>query len=519
MFDDSAFTIIAVLIAVGHLLLGTCVGWWLKERRTFNLVMNGERARGFLGRLHELTTLVSDDIGKHTSRLEEINQDLTGSKLASRGMLPEGVILDTVSQLMVANKKLRERLTGAEQQLHVQANQIDVHLSEARRDSLTALPNRRAFDNELSRRFAEWQRTESTFSLLLIEIDQFKELNDRYGNLAGDLVLRTVAATCTKTMREMDLVTRYAAEQFAFILPSTNLPEGTRAAERAREAIESLTIRHENVDLKVTTSAGIAEAAGSDNVRTLFRRADAALFAAKEAGGKIGYFHDGAACHPIMPRSALPIGDLSDDGSDVRNGEAVSRSLHYAQYVSALGVDARTDVLTGLPNRRAFGDELRRRVSDAQRTKVPLSLLLVGVNHLNKLNAFHGQEAVDQVLRKVAQVLCAAVRDSDLVTRYGWEEFAVILGGTTLDEAQQAKNRVLTALAACTMRWEHISEVTISSGITELQADDDSDLFAKRADLALQTSKAAGGNCVHLHPSAVAAGDGLVTSADAASAV
>lgn len=515
MFEFSSTTF-TVLIALGQLVLGICIGWWFKEKRLAMGPFDEGRARSFLNRLHDLATNVGDDIGKHTSRLDEINQELTSSKLGSRGGLPDSMVLDAVSQIVVANKKLREKLAGAEQQLHVQAHQIDVHLAEPRRDSLTDLPNRRAFDDELNRRFAEWQRTEGCFSLLLLDIDDFTAFNERHGNKAGDQVLRNVSAILAKTMREMDLVTRYGGEQFAIILPSTNLPDATRAAERARAAIEASICRFDNTDLQVTISSGVAEATHSDNARSLFKRADAALYAAKEAGRKCGYFHDGMTCHPILSQPPAWAGGLPDDPSDNRKNEIAARATHYAQYVSALGVDARTDVLTGLPNRRAFGDELRRRVGDSQRNKTPLALLLVGVNHLNKLSAYHGQEAVDQVVRKVAQVLCAAVRDADLVTRYGWEEFAVILSATTFVEAKMANDRVLAALAACTMSWEHVSEVTVSSGIAELQAEDDSELFAKRADLALQTAKAGGGNCLHLHAiddvflSPLADGDELV---------
>src|SRR6185503_7619557 len=106
-----------------------------------------------------------------------------------------------------------------------------------RTDALTGLANRRAFDDELNRRFAEWQRRKTMFSLLILDVDHFKKFNDTHGHQAGDAVLTGVAATLRQTFREMDLVARYGGEEFAAILPVTNLTEALRAAERARAAI------------------------------------------------------------------------------------------------------------------------------------------------------------------------------------------------------------------------------------------------------------------------------------------
>jgi diguanylate cyclase (GGDEF)-like protein len=293
-------------------------------------------------------------------------------------------------------------------------------------------------------------------------------------------------------MREMDLVARCGLEQFALLLPATRLPEATRAAERARHAIETKFASTLVRPLQMSISAGVAESLPSDNGRSLLDRAEAALTVAKESGGKCGYFHDGASVHPIlsvapgMPSSRLPS----------ETPAAPARNSHYTQYVAALNVDARTDALTGLPNRRAFGDELRRQLTDSRQNGVPLSLLVVGVDNLPKLSAYHGQAAADQLLRKLAQIICAVVRESDLVTRYGWEEFAVILSGTTLHEARNAHQRILAGLAACDLRFEHVSEVTLSAGFAELKTEDDAVTLTQRADERLQASKMAGGQPV-----------------------
>ena len=268
--------------------------------------------------------------------------------------------------------------------------------------------------------------------------------------------------------------------------------------------------------LRPVAYAGVAEVRSNDNLRSLPRRADTALSVAREARMHGGYFHDGAACHPILPQSALP-----SRTEETAEAKLSARTQHYAQYVSALNVDSRTDVLTGLPNRRAFSDELRRRVQEAHQNGKPLSLLTVGVDNLARIGSCSGQEAVDQVMRKVAQIVCAAVRDSDMVTRYGWEEFAVILPGISAQEAANANRRLLNTLGCCTVAIEQIESVIVCSGIAELSPEEDANGLARRADEALRHSRMTGESIARFSSGAVetAAATDAAAAAEATSTV
>ena len=140
-------------------------------------------------------------------------------------------MLKSINDIVKANERLQEQLATAEVRLQRQAAELETQTTVARTDPLTLLSNRRALDDEMNRRFAEWQRRKSTFSLIMIDVDHFKKLNDKYGHQAGDQVLRDVAATLGTTVREMDLAARYGGEEFAIILPSTPLAD---ALQRGR---------------------------------------------------------------------------------------------------------------------------------------------------------------------------------------------------------------------------------------------------------------------------------------------
>ncbi len=176
---------------------------------------------------------------------------------------------------------------------------LDSYMSEARTDPLTGLANRRALNQELDRRIAQLQRQETSLSLLLIDVDHFKRFNDNHGHQAGDEMLCLMAHALRDTVRDMDLATRYGGEEFAIVLPGTNLNDGRCAAERIRRAVAEIEFTFRGAKLRDTVSVGLAQATDVDDPQSLIHRADDALYAAKEGGRNCSYFHDGQSCLPI----------------------------------------------------------------------------------------------------------------------------------------------------------------------------------------------------------------------------
>ncbi|MEN3793640.1 diguanylate cyclase [Fulvimarina sp. MAC3] len=171
---------------------------------------------------------------------------------------------------------------------------------EALTDPLTELPNRRAFDQAVQRMTAK--RGEKggidSVALLLIDIDHFKQVNDKWGHVFGDRILRSVAHTILRHARREDLVARYGGEEIAIILPAISQFEACKLAERIRLAIEAANQRFE-----ITASIGVA-VADDDNraFRELFQAADRALYQAKERGrNRIELEYLKPAMHPEMP--------------------------------------------------------------------------------------------------------------------------------------------------------------------------------------------------------------------------
>ncbi len=158
-----------------------------------------------------------------------------------------------------------------------------------RLDSLTGIPNRRFFEEELSKEWGRAERTNEMLSVIIADIDHFKEYNDRYGHPAGDDCLITVARTLQRALyRPTDIVARIGGEEFALILPRTNLEGALAVAEHLQERIIALNIRHDAspTATQITLSFGVSssENGSASSPADLIRAADEALYEAKRLG-------------------------------------------------------------------------------------------------------------------------------------------------------------------------------------------------------------------------------------------
>lgn len=156
-------------------------------------------------------------------------------------------------------------------------------LQSAIMDPVTGVKNRSAMDNTLKRELELARRHKTPVSVLLLDIDHFKQINDRYGHLFGDQVLRMVAKSAEKTIRESDMIFRFGGEEFLILLTGTELAGAVLLAERVRESIQE-TRTSEQSKMRLTASLGAAQLNGEESLDELLTRTDRALYQAKEAG-------------------------------------------------------------------------------------------------------------------------------------------------------------------------------------------------------------------------------------------
>ncbi len=192
---------------------------------------------------------------------------------------------------------LREHLHNLERTVQERTAELELTARELKRvnqklvalsdtDPLTCLYNRRFLVNDLERKMLRSKKTGEILSLIILDIDHFKKINDTYGHQNGDLVITIVAEESQKRMRSHDIVARYGGEEFVIVLPDTSLSGALSMAERLRVSVQSIKLPQPMENLSVTLSLGVATFPSSkvDNIDSLFRLADEALYRAKQSG-------------------------------------------------------------------------------------------------------------------------------------------------------------------------------------------------------------------------------------------
>ncbi|WP_295421120.1 GGDEF domain-containing protein [Sulfurovum sp.] len=154
----------------------------------------------------------------------------------------------------------------------------------AEEDQLTQLRNRRGVHHEMERVYEQTKRDDTHMSLIMCDIDYFKDVNDRYGHDAGDQVLIEVANVIKNTIRKTDIAARWGGEEFLVVLPKTNEKEAYLVAEKIRKNILDILVEHEKYQIKVSLSAGVADNKYTSSIEGLIKLADSYMYEAKTRG-------------------------------------------------------------------------------------------------------------------------------------------------------------------------------------------------------------------------------------------
>lgn len=386
---------------------------------------DASRAEMAIRQLHDMALNVASDVNAHKTIVGQISSRL--AKPEGTGADQERMISEAVGELLQANSALQARLEIAEQRIQAQAQEIQLQQSVAQTDALTGLANRRAFDGVLQESLERLRQVAEPFSVVMFDVDFFKQLNDVHGHLAGDEVLRSLGKLLPAVLKSSDVACRYGGEEFAIVLRGANILEAQAIGERIRAAIEALTVSAEGKSLKVTASLGAAEGAAADQALTVVRRVDDCVYASKRAGRNCFHWHNGAECVLATTQPSRVV---------TRRPPAAD-----AQPLASPLLPAKM-----LPDRAMMTNLLQRAVAESDRSGQPLALLHVVIRQFEALAGQHGSEVPELAEAHVAQAVSQVLREMDVVGHWSPGEFMIVLPRCTEPAARIVAQRVAASV-------------------------------------------------------------------------
>ena len=226
------------------------------------------------------------NIAKHLESLGSICQIRDLRQL--RGALQNEISLAQAS-LTASEQKQERSMEALASQVTVLRDKLEVAEGEARQDALTGVLNRRALDEMLKAWVEKFHAGGEKFSVILMDLDNFKEINDSFGHAVGDRALLAVVGCCRSRIRQGDVLARYGGDEFVYLLPGSSARNATKVAKKICEELANtgFELEDENAgthQLQLAASFGVTECKKKDSLESIMQRADAALYQAKNQG-------------------------------------------------------------------------------------------------------------------------------------------------------------------------------------------------------------------------------------------
>ncbi len=257
------------------------------SRLTERIDKVGSQVMGEIEQVMAMIDAAAGSANSYTESLADMTEKLGQSKDREGLRAIVESLVQTAKEMEVSNQKLEERLNASKQEINELQVNLEVVRTESLTDPLTQLANRKYFDTSLERSIADAHAKNEPLSLMMTDIDHFKNFNDSFGHLTGDQVLRLVAMSVKQNVKGQDTAARYGGEEFAVILPNTVLRSAITVADHIRRAVmtKELMKRSTGEHLgRVTISIGVATLRKGDTVQSLIERTDTCLYSAKRHG-------------------------------------------------------------------------------------------------------------------------------------------------------------------------------------------------------------------------------------------
>ena len=179
---------------------------------------------------------------------------------------------------------MREKVNATQAEIARLQHELDTASTQARHDTLTGALNRKGLDEALVREIADVKRKDTPLCTALLDIDNFKKLNDTKGHEAGDAALTHLVAVTRESMRPQNTLARYGGEEFVIVMPDTQIEQGIEAMTRLQRELTKRFFLADNEKIVITFSAGVAQLAPGETPQDAIKRADQAMYLAKRAG-------------------------------------------------------------------------------------------------------------------------------------------------------------------------------------------------------------------------------------------
>jgi len=383
----------------------------------------------------------------------------------------------------------------------------------ATRDPLTDCLNRRAFFEKSEPVFETARRNAQQLACIMVDIDLFKSINDRYGHVKGDEVIRMVAQTLQASLRSSDTICRYGGEEFCITLPGLNIKQAIATAIRASGNIAAMSFPGISRDpsLRVTASFGIATLDQDvADFASFIDRADQALYIAKNTGRNRVSVWDSktGASNPLDPAMRVAGANSGGDPEEAPIPDSAP-SVNDTDHGAVAGApQAGDDGLTLLPNRKLFHNRIVETIEFCRQNQQSFSLLMLDLDMFRRINNTMGVYIGDELLTEVSQRLVQTLRSTDVVVhfdnedsdnpiyRLSGDEFGILLTGMECTEfTVQVVNRIVESLSGAFDIGGHRIRLACNTGISIYPENGgDADTLLKNAAVALYYAKCLGPN-------------------------